>query len=691
MGRHLERVVVLGAGTMGARVAAHCANHGLDATLLDQTREQAEGGLRAARQGRPAAFFLPELGERIRTGSFDERGDALARADWVLEAIVEDLASKRELLRRIAPQLGPRTLLTTNTSGLPVAEVGAALPADVQARWLGTHFFNPPRYMRLVEIIPGPATEAPAAQWLAGELEVLLGKGVVAARDTPNFIANRIGLFALMNTLRLMEQFELSVEDVDALTGPVMGWPKSATFRTMDLIGLDTLLQVIRNSHARLAQDESRDLFQAPAYLEELVQRQWLGDKTGQGFYKREGDAILAIDLKTLHYHPRRRVQLPFTDTVAAVKQSPFLARAVRELIAYCERRLGEITDDPAAIDQAMQWGYNWKHGPFALRELAQQGRIPEARLGRLRRGNRSSSVLELSDNVGCLELHNRNYVLGAETVMLVREALEGDWDEDFDAWVLTSNEEHFSYGADLAYLLALMQNQEWEEIDEAVRQFQAATRAVKHSRRPVVVAPAGMALGGGCELMLHAARVVAHAELYAGLVEAGVGLIPAGGGTKELALRCDPKFAFETIGLAKVSTSAAEARSMKLLRDGDMAVASRGRVVEAARQAARQMVYAGYEPPTEGILTAPGPSVESTLRMAAFLMREAGQITEFEQKIAGHLIHVLCAGGAPAGSAIPEARLLELEREAFLSLCGEARTQQRISHRLRTGQALRN
>jgi 3-hydroxyacyl-CoA dehydrogenase len=676
---------------MGARVAAHCANHGLETTLLDQTREQAASGLRAARQGRPAAFFLPEWSERIRTGSFDDGAAALAQADWVLEAIVENLAAKHALLRRVAPQLGARTLLTTNTSGLPVREVGAELPPPMQARWLGTHFFNPPRYMRLVEIIPGPLSDAAEMQWLGAELERVLGKGVVGARDTPNFIANRIGLFALMNTLRLMEQFDLSIEEVDALTGPILGWPKSATFRTLDLIGLDTLAQVIRNSYANLTQDESRDLFQVPAYLEEMLQRGWLGDKAGQGFYKREGDAILAIDVKTLHYHPRNAVRLPFADMAAAVKQSPFLARAVRELIAYCERRLGEITDDPAAIDRAMQWGYNWRYGPFALRELAQQGRIREPRLGRLRRGNASCSILELGDGVGCLELHNRHHVLGAETVTLAREALEGGGEEDFDAWVVTSSGEHFSYGADLAYLLALMQNEEWEEIEEAVRQFQALTQAVKRSRRPVVAAPAGMALGGGCELMLHAAQAVVHAELYAGLVEAGVGLIPAGGGTKEMALRCDPKTAFETIGLAKVSTSAADARRLRLLRDGDIAVANRERVVEAARQAARQRAYAGYEPPAEATLTAPGPSEESTLRLAAYLMREAGQITEFEQTVAGHIAHVLCAGGAPAGAAVPESRLLELEREAFLSLCGEARTQERIRHRLQTGKALRN
>lgn len=676
---------------MGARVAAHCANHGLDVTLLDQTRALAENGVKAARQGRPAAFFLPEMAERIQTGSFDDGAAALGRADWVLEAIVEDLAAKRTLLDRIAPRLGSHTLLTTNTSGLPVREVGAELPAEVQPRWLGTHFFNPPRYMRLVEIIPGPATDAKAARWLSTELERLLGKGVVEARDTPNFIANRIGLFALMNTLRLMERNELSVEEVDALTGPILGWPKSATFRTLDMIGLDTLLQVIRNTHEHLPEDESRDLFRAPAYIEEMVQRRWLGDKTGQGFYKREGDQILAIDVKTLRYHPRTKVRLPFDDITAAVKQSPFVARALRELITYCERRLGEITDDPAAIDRAMQWGYNWKHGPFALRELVQQGRIPQPRLGHRRRGNNSCSVLELSEGVGCLELHQRNHVIGAETVTLVREALEGGMEEDFDAWVLTSSGEHFSYGADLAYLLALIQNQEWDEVEEAVRQFQAMTSAVKRSRRPVVAAPAGMALGGGCELLLHSARVVAHAELYAGLVEAGVGLIPAGGGTKEMALRCDPKTAFETIGLAKVSTSAAEARGLRLLRGGDMAVANRDRVVEAARLAARQMAYAGYEPPAEAHLTAPGPSVESTLRLAAFLMREAEQITEHEQKIAGHIIRVLCAGGAPAGAQVPESRLLELEREAFLSLCGEAKTQERLAYRLKTGKALRN
>src|SRR6185312_9634064 len=671
MPRPLQRVVVLGAGTMGARLAAHCANHGLEATLLDVDGAAARRGLEAAAKGKPAAFFLPTLAERVLTGGLDGHEAALRRADWVVEAIVENLEAKRALLARIASLLRPDAVITTNTSGLPVASVGEGLPAALRGRWFGTHFFNPPRYMRLVEMIPTAESDREAMAWLQGELELRLGKGVVAARDTPNFIANRIGVFALMNTLRLMGEYKLTVDQVDALTGPAMGWPKSATFRTLDLIGLDTLAHVVRNSHANLGSDERRELFVLPPYIEEMIGRGWLGEKSGQGFYKREGDAILTLDLDTLSYRPRQKSEPDM--------QSPFLRAALDGLYAYCERRLGEITDEPAAMDQAMRWGYNWERGPFEMQAWERAGR-PKKEL--------RSNLRELGDGVGLIELQGKMNVIGAEAVRLVQETLaEGR----FEAYVLHAAGENFSVGADLLYLLALIQGEEWDEAEAAVRGFQAMTQAVKFSPRPVVVAPFGMALGGGCELTLHAAQVVAHAELYSGLVGVGVGLIPAGGGTKEMALRMDAKAAFETIALAKVSTSAAEARQLRYLRRGDEIVANRDRLLEAARQRARQIANAGYEPQPEQSLTAPGPSVQSTLELGVYLMKEAGRISDYDQLIAKRLIHVICAGGAPAGMPVPESRLLDLEREAFLSLCGEPKTRERVSYMLKTGKALRN
>ncbi len=675
---------------MGARLAAHGANHGLQVHLLDQTAEMARRGLQAAARSRPAALFLPRLVERITTGDFASAACALSAADWVVEAIVENLEAKHKLLEQVTPWLGPEALLSTNTSGLRVAAVGAAVPEKLQPRWMGTHFFNPPRYMRLVEIVPAPRTDPEAQAWLRAAIEVKLGKGVVEARDTPNFIANRIGVFALLNTLRLMRELKLGIEEVDALTGPLLGWPKSATFRTLDMIGLDTLVQVVENSHAHLEQDEQRDLFVVPDFLRAMLQRGWLGEKSGQGFYRKRGDEIDTLDLETMSYRPRRKVQLPFSDLRAAMQQSPFVRQGMEGLFAYCQARLGEIADDPQAIDQAMQWGYNWQRGPFAMRELAATGKVAQRTLGRTVRTNAGCFLLDLGDGVGCLDFHTKMNTIGAEVVAMVQEAL-ADKNSPFEAFVIGNGGEQFSVGADLAYLLALIQNEEWEDVEEAVRQFQAMNLAVKRSPRPVVVAPFGLTLGGGCEMMLHAARVVAHAELYAGLVEVGVGLIPAGGGTTEMALRMEPKAALETIAMAKVSSSAAEARELGLLRQGDEIIANRERVLQAAKQQARRMADAGYEAPGEERLNAPGPSVESTLELGVFTMREADQITAHEAKIAKHLIRVLCARGAPAGMAVPEARLREWEREAFLSLCGEAKTQERIAAMLTGGKVVRN
>lgn len=690
MPQPLQRVVVLGAGTMGARLGAHCANHGLEVQLLDLTAAQAEAGLKAAAQSRPASFFLPEFASRVSTGSFDEGEAAVRAADWVVEAIVEDLAAKRALLDRIAPLLAPHAALTTNTSGLPVRAVGEGLPPEVKPRWLGTHFFNPPRYMRLVEVIPTPESDPERVGWLSAAIEGRLGKGAVAARDTPNFIANRIGIFVLLNALRLMREFKLTVEQVDALTGPLAGWPKSATFRTLDMIGLDTVVNVVNNSYANLPHDEQRELFKVPPYMQAMVERSWLGDKSGQGFYKRQGDEILALDLETLTYRPRKKERPPYEDFASAAKGSGFLRQSLADLFAYAQARMGEITDDPEAMDRAMRWGYNWQYGPFELQAMVASGKPPARPLGPAVRTNPGCSLLDLGDGVGCLEFHTKLNVIGADAVAMASEAF-ADTASRFDAFVISNGADNFSAGADLLYLLATIQNEDWDEVEEAVRAFQAMTMAVKRSVRPVVVAPFGMALGGGCELMLHAARVVAHAELYAGLVEVGVGLIPAGGGTKEMALRTDPRTAFETMALAKVSTSAAEAQRLRYLRRGDTVVANRDRVLEAAKQAARQLADAGYEPPAPATLKAPGPSVQSTLRLGVFLMREAEQITAHEQKIGHHLINVICAAGAPEGMAIPEAQLLDLERAAFLSLCGEAKTQERISAMLKTGKALRN
>lgn len=690
MARPLQRVVVLGAGVMGARLAAHCANHGLQVALLDVDAARAEAGLKAARSGRPAAFFVPEVARLIHTGSFTEARAGVSEADWVVEAVVENLAVKQELLQAITRWLGPDAMLSSNTSGLPISAIGAVLPREMRRRWLGTHFFNPPRYMSLVEIVPGGESDTAAVDWLAQQLDLRLGKGIVFARDTPNFIANRIGLFALMNTLRLMEEHRLGIEEVDALTGPLLGWPKSATFRTLDLIGLDTLVNVVRHSRELLDGDEARDLFRVPPYIDTMVARGLLGEKAGGGFYRRDGDRILALDLATLEYHPRRKPALPFADMAGAMRESGFVREALDGLFQYCHRRLGEITDVAEDVDRAMRWGYNWQWGPFELEGMRGGAAPPRKSLGRSVRGNAGCSLLDLGDGIGCFEFHSKMNAIGGDAVGLIIAAL-AERDASFDAFVISNGAENFSVGADLLYLLALIHGEEWDAVDGAVRGFQQMNLAIKRSPRPVVVAPFGMTLGGGCEILLHGARAVAHAELYAGLVEVGVGLIPAGGGTTQMALRCDARTAFEAIALARVSTSAEEARRLHFLRDGDLLVANRERVLLAAKREALQLVATGYAPPPPPRLIAPGPSVASTLQLGAYLLREAERISDYDLKIAGKLIHVICGGGVPQGTELGEEEMLRLEREAFLELCSETKTQERMAAMLQTGKPLRN
>lgn len=806
----LQTVAVLGAGTMGARIAAHLANQGIRVHLLDlagpadDRSRAARVGLEAALRARPAAFFLPDLARNIQIGNFEDHAERLRTADWIIEAVVEDLGAKQSLLTRLAPFVAPHAALTTNTSGLPIAAIGEALPAELRRRWFGTHFFNPPRYMRLLEVIPSPWSEPEIIDAIAGFANRRLGKGIVFCRDTPNFIANRIGTFSLLNVLRHMQALGLTVDEVDALTGPVLGWPQSATFRTLDLVGLDTLAHVVRNSWQNLPQDEERALFQLPPILETMLQRGWLGEKSGQGFYRKarngESSAIESLDLTNLEYTPRRKAAFPSLDLAKGIDALPerlrtvvfardrageFLWRSLSDLFLYSARRIPEIADSPAAMDQAMRWGYNWQLGPFELWDalgleevvirMHKEGRaVPEfvtrllasgaksfyrwsaatlpppahgrsarpattlpehevftadyefqslpvsdgtLRLEPLRRGghevrkNAGCSLFDLGQGVGCIEFHSKMNTLGGDIVQMLTATLQDDT-LGIDAYVLGGEAENFSVGANLLQLLLTIQNDDWDEVDLAVRAFQGMTMAVKRSPRPVVVAPYGIAFGGGCELMLHAARNVAHAELYAGLVEVGVGLIPAGGGSKEMLLRAvhsalalqahrsrgeavelqdAVRHAFETIAFGKTSTSAAEARQLGYLQTTDLIIANRDRLLFEARAEARRLADGGWQPPAPAIIPAPGPGVYATLRLGLWLMHQAQYISDHDQKIALHLARILTGGDRPAGSPLTEEALLDLEREAFLSLCGEAKTQERIQHMLKTGKALRN
>ncbi len=793
MSRPIERAVVLGAGTMGARIAAHCANAGLAVQLLDLTADAAARGLKVALEGKPAAFYAADRARLVKTGGFDNL-EAIPSADWVIEAVVEDLAIKRQLLARVAPLLNPEAALTTNTSGLPVTAVGAELPAAVRRRWFGTHFFNPPRYLRLLEVIPTAETDRALMERVADFADWRLGKGIVVAKDTPNFIANRIGTFSMMTVMRLMAELDLGVEQIDALTGPALGWPKSATFRTADLVGLDLLAHVVENSYRNLPNDERREAFCLPAPLRAMIERGWIGDKSGQGFYKKGGRGpggereILALDLKSMEYRPRQKAQFPSLEMARTIEDpgerlravvnakdvaGQFLWKLLSEVFDYAARRIPEIADQPYEIDRALRWGFGWSQGPFAMWDalgleatvarLEREGRPPAEyvrrllasgarffyrdaplerapsgrefaapatlayrpvplpdgvvlleplrRAGREVARNAGCSLLDLGDGVGCLEFHAKMNAIGADIVSLVTETLRAA-ESRFDAFVIGNEAEHFSAGANLMLLLLAIQEEEWDEVELAVRAFQGMTQAIRRSPRPVVAAPFGMTLGGGCEVMLHAAQVTAHAELYAGLVELGVGLIPAGGGTKEMTVRAlraaeqvrGPgsrgesvavqeaiKQAFETVAMAKVSTSALEAQALGYLAPDAVTTPNRERLLAVAKSEALRLLREGYRPPPPAVVPAPGSNVRATLQLGVYLMRQAEYITEHEQKLANKLAHVMSGGDVPAGTPIGEDYLLDLEREAFLSLCGEAKTRERIQYTLKTGKPLRN
>ena len=794
----LRKAAVLGAGTMGSRIAAHLANAGVSVLLLDLaapdgTRNAvADKALDALKKSKPASFYAPSAATRIRTGNFDDDLAQLAECDWIIEAVTENLEIKQQLLTRVAPHVQPHAILTTNTSGIPVGSIASVLPAELRRRWFGTHFFNPPRYMRLVEVIPGPDTDPAAMAALSSFLDQNLGKEVVRARDTPNFIANRIGTFFILETLRVMEEESLGVEDVDALTGTAIGLPRTGTFRLADMVGLDILSHVARN-FARAKQDAGGQSA-LPPFLETMLERKWLGDKTGGGFYKKERgsdgkDARLVLDLQTLEYQPSSKPKLPALDMAKNVESLPERLRMLlggdqkkdkaarlhwkllTRLWNYAADCLPEIADSAASIDRAMRAGYNWQLGPFemwdavgvadtvkrmqaagervspvietmlasgattwyqkngatcydptskgyqAVARPAGVARIADFRASHgVVRGNPGASLIDLGDGIACIELHSKKSAIGDDIMRLITKTLEpaSDAVRDFRGFVISSDADNFSVGANLMQLLLAAQEGEWEDVDLTIRAFQRMTQSIKFCPRPVVVAPSALCLGGGTEISLHGARRQAHAELYMGLVETGVGLIPGGGGTKEFALKATDeairafgdasrvaisteivdtmKQAFETIAMAKVSTSAAEARALNLLTLDDGITLNRERLLLDAKGAATALADSGYLPPAMRMdIPAAGESVRATLKLGAYIMLQSGYASEHDVKVAGQVAHVLCGGRVVPGTRVSEQYYLDLEREAFLSLCGERKTQERIAYTLSSGKPLRN
>jgi 3-hydroxyacyl-CoA dehydrogenase len=789
---------------MGSRIAAHLANAGIPTLLLDLVPKDkgdrsrlAKAAIAALAKAKPAALYEPALAALITPGNFDDDLPRLADCDWVIEAVAENLAIKTDLLSRVVPHLAPQALLTTNTSGLPVKQIAASL-ASHRDRFFGTHFFNPPRYMRLLEVIPAAETDPAVVASFAAFADRNLGKLVVFANDTPNFIANRIGISVMFTAAALMMEQGLTIEEVDALTGQVLGWPRTGTFRLADMVGIDILAHIAANFPQGVTPSGFSRI------LEEMMRRGWLGDKVGQGFYKKisgpEGsnqdgkDLRMVLDLATYEYRPAAKPALPAlemaknADTLperlrlllendpAKDKAAAFLWPFLAALWNYAADRIGEVAGDAASIDRGLRAGFNWELGPFQMWDAAgvassvtrmkalglqvsprveallaaghsswydRDGRQcfqPErnqlepvdpfpghARVADFRRNNgvvRSNpgaSLVDLGDGIGCIELHSLKNAIGGDVLALVSAVLHpaSDAVRDFAGFVIASDRENFSVGANLMQLLMAAQESEWEELGAVIHGFQQMTAVIKFCPRPVVVAPFGMTFGGGAEICLHAARRQAHAETYIGLVEAGVGLIPGGGGTKEMLLRAidaaasaapsDPRdppsrFAqsaelatalrrsFETIALAKVSTSAAEARTLGFLAPSDRITLNRERLLLDAKAQAATLAGAGYTPPQPRTqIPAPGMAALATLQTGVFLMGEAHYASEHDQKIARWVAYILSGGRITPGTLVSEQYILDLEREAFLSLCGEPKTQERIAFTLKTGKPLRN
>ena len=796
MVERIERAAVLGAGTMGAAIAAHLANVGVKVLLLDivpqgeQDRNKiARMGLERAIKGRPAAFYLKDFARLVEVGNFEDDMEKLGDVDWIIEAVVERLDIKRQLFEKVDQYRKPGSIVSTNTSGISVNAIAEGRSEDFRKHFLGTHFFNPPRYMKLLEIIPGKDTDPAVVEFISRYGEDVLGKGIVYAKDTPNFIANRIGVFGMMYTLRVMEELDLSIEEVDALTGKVMGRPKMATFRLADMVGIDILYHVAKNVYDNAPNDEWREIFKPPQWLEEMVQKGWLGDKTKQGFYKKvkgEGGKKerLVLDYKTLEYRPAKKASFP---SLEMAKQEEDLARRLKVLISgkdkgaqfaaktlaalfvYSANRIPEIADDVVNVDRAMEWGFNWEKGPFQLwdligleksldiikgngfevpakvqemvdkgcasfykEEVTQEGVkryfydfeskdykeiepnpriiiLPDLKKAkRVVRENAEASLIDIGDGVACLEFHTKMNAIGPGILQMVHEALE-EVNKNFVGLVIGNQGEHFSAGANIALLLMAIQNEEWEDIDWMVRSFQGATMALKYFEKPVVAAPHGITVGGGCEFCLHCHRIRAAAETYMGLVEVGVGLVPAGGGTKEMALRnlshipadmprgvvIDPfpylRRAFETIGMARVATSAHEAREIGFLTPCDGISINKDYLIHDAKETVLALVRTGYKPPMPARVRVPGRDGYAYLEMLIYNMQVSGYISEHDAKIGRHVARILSGGDVPAGTWVEEQEFLDLEREAFLSLCGEPKTQERIQHMLTTGKPLRN
>ncbi|MEX2601729.1 MAG: 3-hydroxyacyl-CoA dehydrogenase/enoyl-CoA hydratase family protein [Balneolaceae bacterium] len=778
-----QKVVILGAGVMGSQIAAHCLNAGMEVWLLDLKSEDAERPNRIAEEAvsrlktmKPAPLADPEHASRIHTGNFQDDLSVAEGADWVCEVVIERMDVKQEMMARLESVRGPTTVVSSNTSGLPIKEIVAGCSEAFRSYFLGTHFFNPPRYMKLLELIPTPDTDPDVLKAMERFCEVRLGKGVVRCKDTPNFIGNRIGVFSIASVMPWYVDGRMSAEEIDLLTGPISGYSKAATFRTCDIVGLDVLQHVASNLYPSIPDDERRELFRLPALFEKMVENGWLGNKSGQGFYKKvsgpDGKEYRVLNPETLEYgkqsdpefesveHARENFSTP-EERLKYIAWSDdragrFLWETQCDLLLYAANRIPEISDSVESIDRAMEWGYNWELGPFrrwdaigvreSVERMQQEGReVPGPVLNMLDNGRNSfyqngtvynlatgkaeplsppaadavttaglrskqnevwrgkeSALIDMGSGVALFEFQSRQNTLSMRLMEELQSAGE-KVPSSFDALVIGHDGENFSYGADLSEVLRAVQKGSWNFLERAIRNFQAAVLGLRYHPFPVVSAVSGRVFGGGVELVMHSDRVIAHHELYCGLVEFGVGLIPAGGGTKEMLLRsmngltnnADPlpflKEAFTTIGMAKVSASALQARKLGFLRREDSIVMNRDLILREAHREARLLADRGYHPPARPKIRVTGQTGYSALRVMLYNLQEAGQISPYDALLGERAAWVLSGGNVSEPQEVPEKTVLELEVKAIMELLHEEKTLKRIEQMLKSGKPLRN
>jgi 3-hydroxyacyl-CoA dehydrogenase len=757
---------------MGSRIAAHFANAGVSSLLLDivlpnqpHRNAAAHKGIENAAKQKPGGFFTDSAMSLIKPGNFEDNLSEVADCDWVIEAVTEDLEVKRSLWRKVESLRKAEAILSTNTSGIPLWQISEGFSPEFRRHFLGTHFFNPPRYLHLMEMIPGADTDPAVIQFVSDYADRRLGKGVVPCKDTPNFIANRIGSFFGSTIAKVMMEDDYTIEEVDALTGPLIGLPNSASFRLLDIVGIDVWAYVGGNLHKAVPNDPWRDRFLPTPYQREMIERKWLGEKTGQGFYKRIGKGdnkeIHVIDWKTLEYHPLNKATFPSTEAAKSIEDLSerlrtlvrgkdragiFLWKVFSDLFLYSAEMIPEISDRVVEIDRAMRWGYANKFGPFELWDalgfravvdrLESEGRtIPSSIRQALSTGaqswydqphktyfdfrkngyeplaerpgilvladvkrsngvikqNSGASLIDLGDGVVCVEFHSKMNAIGEDNIAMLYAGLD-QLNSNFDAMVVANDGQDFSVGANLMLMLLGAQEEEWDELNAAVNRFQQVNMAMKYAPKPVVAAPFARTLGGGCEISLHAARVQASAELYMGLVEVGVGLIPGGGGCKELLLRLkDPRRVFELIGYAKVSSSAADAQHLGYLHKADEISMNPERLIGDAKALALSLVP-HYTPgtPRHDIKVA-GETGFAMLKLGIWTARQGHYITDYDVVVGEKLANILTGGRLTGEHFVSEQYLLDLEREAFLSLCGHKKTQERMQYMLKTGKPLRN